>query len=152
MQETADAPDIRLRSLNPLIGEWQLHHRDLNTGETWDGRDQFMWMDGGFFLMFHHEEFDRNIKGTMIIGFERRWAAEQFSDMMIGHWFESSTGNHFVYFWEVDDQTVRFSFEERNSPYRFLGHFNNDRSRIDGEWHLPDGGAYALTMTRISAS
>ena len=148
---TADAPDPRLRALDPLVGEWDLHHRDLSTGETWGGHDRFAWMDGGFFLTFEHEEFGKNIKGTMIIGFERRWGDEQPSEVLTGHWFEGSTGNHFVYFWEVDDQTVRFSFEEPGSPVRFLGHFNADHSQVEGEWHLPDGGGYALTMTRVSA-
>ena len=148
---SANVPDPRLRALDALVGEWDLHHRDLNTGETWVGHDRFAWMDGGFFLTFEHEEFGKNIKGTMIIGFERRWGEEQLSEAMIGHWFESSTGNHFVYFWEVDAQTVRFSFEEPNSPVRFLGRFNQDHSQIEGEWHLPDGGGYALTMTRVPA-
>jgi hypothetical protein len=30
-------------------------------------------MDGGFFLIFHHEEFVQNIKGIMLIGYERKW-------------------------------------------------------------------------------
>jgi hypothetical protein len=76
----------------------------------------------------------------------------QFSDVIVGHWFEGSTGNHFVYFWHVDAQTVRFAFEEPDSPYRFLGQFNHDLSQIEGEWHLPDGSAYALTMTRKLAA
>ncbi len=148
---TADIPDPRLRALDVLVGEWDLDHRDSNTGETWSGYDRFTWMDGGCFLAFEHEEFGKNINGTMIIGFERRWGEEQ-SNEIIGHWFESSTGNHFVYFWEVDEQTVRFSFEEPDSPYRFLGRLNEERSRIEGAWHLPDGGAYALTMTRVLAA
>jgi hypothetical protein len=147
---TADAPDPRFRALDVLVGEWDLQHRDLNTGETWRGHDRFAWMDGGGFLAFEHEEFGKTINGTMIIGFERRWGEDQ-SNEIIGHWFESSTGNHFVYFWKVDEQTVRFSFEEPNSPYRFLGRFNEERSQIADAWHLPDGGAYALTMTRVAA-
>jgi hypothetical protein len=147
-----DTPDPRLRALDLLVGEWDLHHRDLNTGETWLGHDRFAWMDGGFFLTVEHEEFGKNIKGTMIIGFEKRWGEETPSEQIIGHWFESTTGFHFVYFWEVNDRTVRFSFEKPDTPVRFLGHFNEDHSRIEGEWHLPDGGGYALTMTRVSAS
>ena len=148
MEPTQSAPDSRLRAFDALIGEWDLHHRDLKTGETWSGRDKFVWMDGGYFLMLQHEEFGRNIKGTMIIGFERRWPNMQLSDAILGHWFEGSTGNHFVYFWDVNEHTVRFSFEEPDSPHRFPGQFNPDHSQIEGEWHLPDGSAYALTMTR----
>jgi hypothetical protein len=29
-------------------------------------------MDGGFFLAFYHEEFEQNIKGVMLIGYEQR--------------------------------------------------------------------------------
>ncbi len=53
---TADIPDPRLRALDVLVGEWDLDHRDLNTGETWSGYDRFTWMDGGGFLAFEHEE------------------------------------------------------------------------------------------------
>ena len=148
----AETPDPRLRALDALVGEWDLHHRDLTTGETWEGHDRAAWMDGGFFLKFEHEEFGKNIKGTMIIGFEQRWGEDAPSEQIIGHWFESSSGFHFVYFWEVDEQNVCFSFEKSATPIRFLGHFNADKSQIRGEWHLPDGGGYALTMTRVPAS
>jgi hypothetical protein len=138
--------DPRLRSLDPLVGVWDLHHRDLATGEMWGGRDEFEWLDGGFFLRLSHEE-TRGISGTMIIGFEKRWGEERFTDEIVGHWFENS-GSHYIYYWEVDGRTVRFAFEEPGSDYRFLGQFSEDKYRIEGEWHLPGGGAYALIMTR----
>lgn len=150
--EATIRPDPRLRSLDPLVGEWELYHRDLETGETWGGRDRFAWMDGGFFLAFEHEEFGRGIAGTMIIGFERRWGAEDFSGQIVGHWFESSTGNHFVYFWDMAARTVRFALEEPESVFRFEGTLNDAQTKIEGRWHVPEGGNdYALTMTRTNA-
>ena len=70
-------PDARLRALDKLLGAWSLRHRAFDTGEEWGGQDRFEWLDGGFFLAFHHEEFGRNVKGVMLIGYEQRWGADQ---------------------------------------------------------------------------
>jgi len=86
MKPGLSKPDPRLRGLNKLIGTWSLKHRDLETGEEWLGKDQFEWMDGGFFMAFHHEDFGHNIKGTMIIGYERGWGETEPSKELIGHW------------------------------------------------------------------
>ena len=118
-ESEAALPDPRLQSLDKLVGTWNLKHRYLNTGEEWSGQDTFEWMDGGFFLAFHHEEFGKNIKGLMIIGYEKKWGADTPSEDIIGHWFESSTGNHFTYIWEVDDKTVMFWLESKDSGMAF---------------------------------
>jgi hypothetical protein len=33
----------------------------------------------------------------MLIGYERKWGENIPSSDLVGYWFESSTGNHFVY-------------------------------------------------------
>jgi hypothetical protein len=141
-------PDPRLRRLEKLLGTWSLTHRALDTGEEWGGQDTFEWMDGGFFLAFHHEEYGRSIKGVMLIGYERKWGADAPSDELIGHWFESTTGNHFEYVWEVGDDTLTFWFGQRGSDRAFRGTFRDDGNTITGAWRWP-GGGYELTMTRV---
>jgi hypothetical protein len=139
-------PDPRLRSLDKLVGTWKLKHRDLETGEKWSGRDTFEWMDGGFFLAFHHEEFGR-LKGLMIIGYETRWEADKPSEDILGHWFESSPGNHFIYIWEVNDKAVTSWLEHKDSGMAFRGTFSDDYETLSGVWKW-SGGGYELVMTK----
>ena len=119
-------PDARLRALDKLLGTWSLTHRAFDSGEEWRGQDRFEWLDGGFFLAFYHEEFGRPIKGVMLIGYERRWGADQPSNELLGHWFESSTGNHFVYIWDVSEDKVTFWLEQKGSDSAFHGTFSPD--------------------------
>jgi hypothetical protein len=146
-ESEAVLPNPRLRSFDKLVGTWNLKHRDLNTGKEWLGRDTFEWMDGGFFLAYHHEEFGGNVKGLMIIGYEKKWGEEKPSEEVIGHWFESSTGSHYTYIWEVDDKSVIFWLEGRDSGMAFKGTFGDDHKTISGTWKWP-GGGYDLIMTK----
>lgn len=126
--------DPRLRLLDKFVGTWDLHHRAFDNDEEWAGKDTYAWLDGSHFLAYHHEEFGRDIKGTMIIGFEQRWGAEVPSDDLIGHWFESSTGNHFVYIWEVHEGSFISWFEEKDGDTAFRGTFSADRNTVTGTW------------------
>ena len=141
-------PDPRLRALDRLLGTWDLRHRAFDTGEEWRGQDRYEWMEGGFFLAYRHEEFDRNINGIMLIGYEQRWGADQPSSDLIGHWFESTSGSHFVYVWEVGVDTLTFWLERKGSDSAFHGRFSADGNTITGAWKWP-GGGYELTMTRL---
>jgi hypothetical protein len=149
MNATLATPDPRLKALDKLVGTWELKHRDLKTGEEWPGKDRFEWMDGGFFMAFHHEEFGKNIKGTMIIGYEQGWGETEPSKELIGHWFESSSGNHFVYTWEVDDKNLIFWLGKRDSDAAFKGQFSDNLRTVTGTWKWADGG-YDLTMTKTT--
>jgi hypothetical protein len=60
----------QLKALNKLVGSWKLEHKDLNTGEEWEGHDTFEWLPGGHFMAFHHAE-DKAVKGVMILGYEK---------------------------------------------------------------------------------
>jgi hypothetical protein len=148
MPPSPSKPDSRLRALDKLLGTWSLKHRAFDTGEEWQGQDRFEWMEGGFFLALYHEEFGRNIRGVMLIGYEQKWGEDMPSNELIGHWFESSTGNHFVYIWEVSDDTLTFWLEEKGSDLAFHGTFSDDGNTITGAWKWP-GGGYELTMTRL---
>jgi hypothetical protein len=149
MPEAPAEPDPRLRALDKLVGTWRLEHRALDTGEAWFGQDRFAWLDGGFFLSGHHEEFGKNIKGQMLVGYEHRWGEDKPSDALIGHWFESSSGFHFVYIWEVTEDSLTWWFEEQGSEAAFRGTFSPGGNTITGAWRWP-GGGYELTMTRVA--
>jgi hypothetical protein len=140
-------PDARLRALDKLLGTWSLRHRTFDTGEEWGGQDRFAWLEGGCFLAFYHAEFGHNLKGVMLIGYERKWGEDQPSNELIGHWFESSSGNHFVYIWEVSDDRLTFWLEQKGSDSAFQGRFSEDGNTISGAWKCP--GGYELTMTRL---
>ena len=141
-------PNARLRSLDKLLGTWDLKHRAFDSGEEWRGQDTFEWLDGGFFLALRHEEFGKNIKGIMLIGFEQKWGEELPGSEITGHWFESSTGSHYEYVWEADDHTLTFWLGQKGSDAAFHGKFSDDGNTIIGVWQWP-GGGYELTMTRL---
>jgi hypothetical protein len=105
-------------------------------------------LEGDFFLAMHHEESGKSIKGMMLIGYEKRWGEDKPTKDLIGHWFETSTGNHFIYIWEVTDNAMTFWLESRDSGMAFSGVFSDDLNTITGAWRWP-GGGYALTMTKI---
>jgi hypothetical protein len=141
-------PSIPLRPLAKLVGTWDLKHQDLNTGEQWDGKDTFEWLPGEYFMVLHHEE-DTGVKGVMILGYEKGWEETEPSKELIGHWFESSTGYHYKYIWEVDDRTVQFWLNDKQSNMSFRGEFSEDGNTITGTWKWP-GGGYQLVMKRAS--
>lgn len=149
-EQNASTPDPRLKALDKLVGRWELHHKDLNTGEEWGGQDRFEWLEGGFFLAFYHEEFGSNVKGMMLIGYETRWGMDEPTQDLIGHWFETNTGNHYVYIWDVDDFNITFWLEGRDSGMAFKGKFSEDLNTVTGVWTW-EGGGYELTMTKINA-
>lgn len=146
---TQTLPDPRLRQLDRLVGTWDLHHKDLRTGEQWLGRDTFEWLDGGYFMAMHHEEFDR-LKGTMMIGYEIRWGQDKPTNDLIGHWFETSSGHHYEYIWEINDKSLIFWLEQKNGDAAFKGAFNDNNTEMKGAWRWP-GGGYELTMKKLKA-
>ena len=144
-------PNPSLKQLDGLIGTWNVTNRDLKTGREWHGRDTFEWLDGGFFLAYRHEELSEpGIKGIMLIGYERAWGADQPSQELMGHWFESTSGDHFVYVWEVAGSTLTFWLGERGSTAAFRGKFSDDRKMIAGRWEWP-GGGYESTMSKVTS-
>lgn len=133
-----------------LIGNWKLTHRDLNTGHEWSGNDTFAWLPGKRFLTFqHHEDGNGGIDGIMVIGQEMGWEEDEPSDEIIGHWFESSSGHHYKYIWEIKGDTIQFWLNDKQSGMFFKGEFSEDGNSISGTWKWP-GGGYTLLMQRES--
>ncbi|HEU5121918.1 MAG TPA: hypothetical protein VFT59_03655 [Candidatus Saccharimonadales bacterium] len=137
-----------LKPFERLIGNWNLTHRDLNTKEEWPGHDTFEWLPGGQFLTFrHHEEGNGGIDGIMVIGNEMGWEETEPSEEIIGHWFESSSGHHYKYIWEIKGDIVQFWLNDKQSNMYFKGNFSEDSNTITGTWQWP-GGGYDLVMKR----
>lgn len=141
---------VPLQPFARLIGSWNLKHQDLNTKEEWDGHDTFEWLPGGRFLSFRHHE-DRGIDGIMILGNEMGWEETKPSEEIVGHWFESSSGHHYKYIWEINEDTLQFWLNDKQSGMSFKGEFSNEDNTISGTWQWP-GGGYDLVMQRIKAS
>ena len=151
MNESNAAVYAPLQPFTRLIGTWSLKHKDLNTGEKWAGHDSFEWLSGGHFLAFHHHE-DNNgstngIDGVMIIGNEMGWEETEPDKEIVGHWFESSSGHHYKYIWEIDGDTVQFWLISKQSGMQFKGAFSEDGNTISGAWTWP-GGGYNLVMQK----
>jgi hypothetical protein len=100
-------------------------------------------------MAFHHKEFGDEIAGVMILGYEKKWGEDAPSKELTGHWFESSTGNHWKYIWDVADDRVTFWLGARGAPSVFEGSFTVDHQAVTGTWTWP-GGGYELTMTKTS--
>ena len=149
MNDNTSTPYAPLLPFARLIGNWKLKHRDLNTKEEWDGRDTFEWLPGGRFLAFHHHEAgNAGIDGVMIIGNEMGWEETEPGDEIVGHWFESSSGHHYKYIWEIEGDTVQFWLNSKKSGMCFKGEFSKDGNTISGRWQWP-GGGYDLVMQRV---
>jgi len=92
-------------------------------------------------MTLHHEE-DTGVKGLMILGHEKGWEETEPGKDLVGHWFESSTGYHYKYFWEVDDHTVQFWLNDKQSNMSFRA--NLAKTALPSPAH-GNGRAVAIT-------
>jgi len=131
-------PNQALRQLDRLVGTWKI------AGGLLEGITTFEWMDGGFFLLQHVDARagGRRIKGTEYIGFD------EDTQTLRSHYMDVH-GANFTYTWEIDADTIKTWFGDKDSDNCFEGHFNNDGRSYSGHWQWP-GGGYAATLTRIS--
>ncbi|NUP76579.1 MAG: DUF1579 family protein [Nonomuraea sp.] len=142
-QNQMPTPDPSLRSLDPLVGAWEMTGKDFGTGAAMGGRLAFEWMDGGFFLI-QRVEMDHGggtMTGVEYIGYD------QESKSLKSHYFDS-TGNSFVYAWKLEGRDLNIWFGEEGSPAGFSGTLGEDGDSITGKWEWP-GGGYEATMTRV---
>ena len=69
------------------------------------------------------------------------------SGRLQSHFF-GSTGKILEYTYELVDDTLTIWFGGPDSPAKFVGEFNGDRTVNTGAWQWP-GGGYESTMTRV---
>jgi hypothetical protein len=77
-QEQQAQPNPVLKSLDVMVGTWDLKGRESGTDGEIHGQVTFEWMEGGFFLIQHVdlEHHGQRIKGIEVIGHERPFGAE----------------------------------------------------------------------------
>ncbi len=140
---TAPVPNPGLKSLDRLVGTWNVSGPDIH------GQVTFEWMEGGFFLL-QHVDFvhgGRVIKGIEIIGHDQPFGGEPSADIK-SHWF-GSTGETLEYTYEVDDEALTIWGGEKGSPAYYKGKWSKDGNTNSGGWVYPGGGGYESTMTRV---
>lgn len=139
---TDTQPSHELKRLDRLVGTWEV------SGGT-QGTITYEWMEGNFFLIQHVdlEQHGQDIKGTEIIGHERKFETEPSKDIQSR--FYDNTGNTLDYVYELDGDVLTIWAEEKGSPAYFEGEFSDDGDTLDGEWVYPGGGGYESTMNRV---
>ena len=135
-------PNPALRSLDRLVGVWQVFGPDIA------GTTRYEWLEGSFFLVQHFDlvHSGRQVKGLEVIGFERGFGAEPGTDI-VSRTFDNE-GSTFKYVYEVDDVTLTIWGEERGSPAYYRGIWSEGGNVCAGAWVYP-GGGYEATMTRL---
>ncbi len=48
-EQQSSKPNPSLRSLDRLVGTWNMQGHEFDTGKAMDGQVRFEWMNGGFF-------------------------------------------------------------------------------------------------------
>ncbi len=140
--EAQSAPPADMRTLDRLVGRWQI------TGDA-EGTATYEWMDGGFFLIQHVDMTlqGHQVKVTEIIGHLQPFGEEPSQDI----WSRAydSKGFTFDYVYEMQQDTLMIWGGERGSPAYFKGTFSADGDTNTGAWVFSRGGGYSTTMTRM---
>lgn len=130
-------PNPAMRQLDVLVGTWKV--TNLEDGKETDaGTVTFEWSDGGFYLIQRVNLSDT--VATEYIGYDPE------TGTLKSHLFG---GSHEIlkYTWEVSGDTLTIWYGDKDSPARFVGTFNEDRSANTGAWEWP-GGGYQSNMVR----
>jgi hypothetical protein len=135
-------PNPDLKSLNTLVGTWQV------SGGA-QGQVRYEWMEGGFFLMQHIdlENAGHKIKGIEIIGHLQLFGQQPSEDIKSRYY--GSAGETLDYVYEMDGDTLTIWGGEKGSPAFYRGTFSADGNTLSGAWIYPGGGGYESTSTRI---
>ena len=143
-------PNPALKSLDVMIGTWELKGRESGPDGEIHGRPTFEWMEGCFYLV-QHVDIDyigRRIVGTEYIGYD------EVNDNLRSYFFSNEGPGPFgrvalEYVWEVEEDILTIWGGEMGSPASFKGRFSDDRNTISGRWEWP-GGGYEATMTKVN--
>lgn len=142
-------PNPALKSLDVMVGTWDLKGRESGPDGEIHGQVTFEWMEGGFYFV-QRVDIDfagRKITGTEYVGYDE-------SNEALKSYFFSNTGPGpfggvaFEYVWEVGDETLTIWGGYVGSPASFKGNFSDDHNTVAGRWEWP-GGGYEATMTRV---
>ncbi|CAL1518615.1 hypothetical protein [Chitinophaga sp. MM2321] len=145
-------PNPALRSLDVLVGTWNMTGRDFSSHEELRGQFSFEWMEGGFFLVQHIHLV--HSKGIEIIGYD------ELNRVCTSHSFDNM-GSAFTYTYVVTADTIIIrglgflpgisttTFDlSPGAAAVFRGRISKDRNTITGAWKWP-GGGFSATSTRV---
>jgi hypothetical protein len=141
-------PNLALKSLDVMVGTWNVKGRESGPDDEIHGQVTFERMEGGFFLV-QRVDFDhigQRIKGVEYIGYDESNKALK-SYFFDNHGPGPFGGIAVEYVWEVGDDALTIWGGYVGSPASFKGKFSNDRNTAAGAWEWP-GGGYEATMTR----
>ncbi len=140
-------PNPALKSLNVMLGTWNVKGRESGSDGEIQGQLTFEWMEGGFYLVQRvHIDYVGKITGTEYVGYD------ESNEVLKSYFFSNQGPGPFggvalEYVWEVGDDTLTIWGGFVGSPANFKGKFSEDRNTITGRWEWP-GGGYEATMTR----
>jgi hypothetical protein len=133
-------PNPALKKLERLLGTWKISS-DFVTGTV-----RFEWMEGGFFMLQHvdFQRDDHKIKGIEYIGFD------EDTQTLRSHLMDNN-GSNFTYTWDLEGDTLRIWFGEKDSDNFYVGHFNDAGDSYAGRWQWPGGGYEAVATKQTQA-
>lgn len=139
--QTSPQPNPDLKSLELLIGTWEL------SGETL-GTVTYEWLAGCFFLIQHFDFqlYDHQVTGIEVIGHLQPFGETPSAEIKSRAY--DSVGNTLDYVYELTGDTLMIWGGEKGSPAYYKGTFSPDGNTCRGSWHYPGGGGYNSTMSR----
>jgi hypothetical protein len=146
--DEAPQPNPALKSLDIMVGTWNLKGCESGPEGEIYGQVNFVWMGGGFYLLqrVNMDYIGRKITGTEYIG------CDEPNEAMKAYFFSTMGPGPFggvalEYVWEVRDEILTIWGRFVDSSTSFQGTFSDDRDAVAGRWEWP-GGRYEATMTR----
>ena len=133
---TDDKPNPELRSLDALIGAWDISmHASGRLEEGASATASFEWLEGERFLIQRSRAEAPFPSGISIIGWD-----EELGGLLM-HYFDSR-GVARRYDLSFDGGVLKISrpLEPGDFAQRFEGRLSDDGSRIDGRWEYSDDG------------
>ena len=140
-------PNPALKSLDVMVGTWDLRGRESGPVGEIHGQVTFQWMEGGFFLTqrVDIDYIGQKIKGVEYIGYD------ESNEVLKSYFFSNHGPGPFggitlEYVREAGDDTLTSWGGFVGSPASFEGRFSDARNTVTGRWEWP-GGGYEATMT-----
>jgi hypothetical protein len=133
-------PNTLLKTLEPLIGKWEISGPDV------EGEVTYEWMEGGFFLIQRYEIRQQGVhKGIEYTGYDEE------TGTLRSH-LTGTDGSRFTYTYELDGRTFYYWFGDKGSDIYSRSTLSEDCNSFSGAWHWAneDGtpGGYEFTANR----
>src|SRR5918995_2895543 len=129
--EQQPQPNPVLKSLEVIVGTWDLKGRESGTDGEIHGQLTFAWMEGGFYLVqrVNIDYAGRRITGTEYIGYD------ESSEALKSYFFSNEGPGPFggvalEYVWEVGDDALTIWGGFVGSPANFKGKFSDEHNTI----------------------